>query len=181
MAGSRRGPDPIGRPSRYEEIVLGFLRGEGATPLTAGLWLLLTSLFTAFFVTFVGWQVWESHTLETRGRIGEARVVRTNYEGRAASLNVVYVTGPVGTAAIVENPVHRPHTGDVIPVRYDPQRPSSPREAGAPIWRWPDFLVTVPPAVAGCLVLPAEWLRYRRRLRERRIRPPHVPEHGPIS
>ncbi|MBB5115494.1 hypothetical protein AB0K27_04230 [Micromonospora echinospora] len=65
--------------------------------------------------------------------------------------------------------MHRPAAGDVIAVRYDPWHPTHLREADAPIWRWPDFLVTVPPAVAGCLVVPAEWMRFRRRLRERRV------------
>ncbi|MEU7950034.1 MULTISPECIES: hypothetical protein [Micromonospora] len=169
MAVDGAGAGPDGRPSRYEEVVLGLLRGEGATVLTAGLWLLVTSLFTALFLTFVGWQVWENRALETRGRIGDAQVVRANYEGRGKSLNVVYLSGPVGATAILENPVHRPAAGDVIAVRYDPRHPTHLREADAPIWRWPDFLVTVPPAVAGCLVVPAEWMRFRRRLRERRL------------
>ncbi|MER7992504.1 hypothetical protein [Micromonospora chalcea] len=132
------GAGAVSRPSRYEEVVLGLLRGEGATVLTAGLWLLVTSLFTALFLTFAGWQVWENRMLETRGRIGDAQVVRANYEGPGKSLN-------------------------------DPRHPTHLREADAPIWRWPDFLVTVPPAVAGCLVVPAEWMRFRRRLRERRL------------
>ncbi len=174
MAGSPHGTDPTDRPSRYEEFFLGFVRGEGATPLTAGLWLLGTFLFTALFVTFVGWQVWENHALETRGRIAEARVVRASYEGRGTALNIVYVTGPTGTTAIVDNPVGRPRAGDVIQVRYDPRHPTNLREAEAPIWRWLDFLVTVPPAVAGCLVVPAAWMRFRRRLREQHPPPPRL-------
>ncbi|UWP80041.1 hypothetical protein [Dactylosporangium fulvum] len=164
------GADPVGRPSRYEKVVLGWIQGEGKTAVSAGVWLLATSLLTAVFIAALGWQVWENLALSNRGEIGEARVVRTNYEGRSPSLNVVYLSGPVGKAALIDNPVKRPSTDDVIHVLYDPHHPTTIREVGAPIWRWFDYLVIVPFAVAGGLIVPAQLMRFRRRLRERHIR-----------
>ncbi|GAA1870506.1 DUF3592 domain-containing protein [Asanoa iriomotensis] len=159
--------DPVGRASRYEEVVLGWVRGDGTTALTAGLWLLFTSLLTCLFVTLVGWQVHENVALERRGEVADARVVRTNYDGRSPTLNLAYESGPVGVTAIMDSVEQRPGPGDVIQVRYDPHHPSVVREVSASIWRWIDFL-PLPFAVAGGLVVPAELMRFRRRLRERR-------------
>ncbi|MBY8874252.1 hypothetical protein K7640_20695 [Micromonospora sp. PLK6-60] len=163
------GPAGPAGPSRFERVVLGWVRGDGETALTAGLWLAFTALLTSAFLFVLGWEVRDGLALENRGRLAEARVVRVN-EGRGVTANIVFVSGPTGTEALMEDPAGPPEPGEVILVRYDPRDPGVVRDAAAPIWRWPLLLIGAVISASGSVVVAAEWLRFARRLRERRWR-----------
>jgi hypothetical protein len=92
--------------------------------------------------------------------------VRTNYDQRDKTINVVFVTGPVGQTALVEKLKQRPAQGDVLELRYDPKKPSRATDAQASLWH-PFDLVFVPLGPAMAVVAWARWNRWRR-LRGRR-------------
>ncbi len=86
-------PDPDGA-TRFEAVVLDDLRGEGRTPLTAGLLFLNTFALTAVIAVVLGLEVRDARALSTHGSTATVRVVRTNFDQKESTLNVSTSTVP---------------------------------------------------------------------------------------
>jgi hypothetical protein len=140
----------------FESFVLSFGAGEWSL-LNLLIWLVVGLGLTGVSALFLydGW------ALTTRGEIAQAQVVRTNYDGRSDTINIVFVGGPVGETAIVERLKQRPAQGDVMAIKYDPKKPSRVVDPQASVWDpWDFIFLPLGPAIG--LVAWARWNRWRR-------------------
>jgi hypothetical protein len=144
------------RPT-FESFVLSFGAGEWSV------WRLLIFLAAGLTLTGVSASfLYDGWALTERGEIAQARVVRTNYDGRTDTINVVFVSGPVGETAIVERLKQRPAQGEIMPIKFDPKKPSRAVDPQASAWELWDYIF-VPLGPAMLVVTWARWNRWRRR------------------
>lgn len=147
----------------FESFVLSF--GVGEWPV----WRLLVFLPAGLVLTGVSASfMYDGWALSARGEIAQARVVRTNYDTRTDTINIVFVSGPVGETAIVEHLKRRPAQGEIVPIRFDPKKPSRAADPDASVGQLLDYIFLP----FGPAMLVATWARWNRWRRSRALHTP---------